>query len=220
MATVLPAGVSYGRPTFSSYSKGDSGKTKTTEDEGTRWWVWGIFIIGIILIIVAGIIWAVNREINTTVWIVGAIGIIFLIIGIIWLLVEGSREKKEEREEEAETRIGCPDGSGVIMTHGGPITSAYQTPTPQPHHDVVAMRDPRTGQTQYVTVQHGGVPGMAIPATAVAPAFAPAGVSPGAHYFQTTPGTPGYSVGQPISAPRSAPAFVRSQAYQRVGSCG
>ena len=60
-------------------------------NKGSTW----LIIIAVILIIIAIIIALSGRGFTTGVWWLGGIGLLLLIIGIIWAIVEGSNSKKE-----------------------------------------------------------------------------------------------------------------------------
>ena len=64
-----------------------------------QWWFW-IIIIGVILIIIAYILWAIFTDLRWWYWFLLILGIVVIIIGIIWLIMERRSTKQIEMSSE------------------------------------------------------------------------------------------------------------------------
>lgn len=58
-------------------------------------WFW-IIVIGIILLVIALILWLINTTIDWWFWILIGLGILLIVIGMIWGIWEHHRDEKEE----------------------------------------------------------------------------------------------------------------------------
>jgi len=96
-------------------------------------WFWMI-VIGIIFILLAGIIYAITRKSSIFIWILLALGLILLIAGVIWDIIESSRDVAKPLRENVP---GYNQSSPMFVnlpTNQGSLSSVIQTQgfIPQP----------------------------------------------------------------------------------------